>query len=83
LTDDFIKRYESGEICKLEFVSKVSNGNDMPAKFPLSCVGALTRGKWNCAARNELLLRRWNFFWKCSWKLEFSSLYWTLLFHSI
>jgi len=24
LPDDFIKRYESGEICRLEFVSKLS-----------------------------------------------------------
>ena len=83
LTDDFIKRYESGEICRLEFVSRVSYRNDMPAKFSLSCAGALPRSKWNGAARNELLLRSWNFFWKCCRKLEFSLLYWTLLYHSI
>jgi len=45
LADDFIKRYESGEICKLEFVSKVRNRNDMPVKFPVSCAGVLPRSK--------------------------------------
>ena len=35
--------------------------NDIPAKFPLSCAGALPRSKKNGASRNELL-RSWNFF---------------------
>jgi len=48
LADDLIKKYESGKICRLEFVSKVlqiQKNNEMATAFPLSCAGARSRNE--------------------------------------
>jgi hypothetical protein len=76
LVDDLIKWYETGEISRLEFISKVSDRYECP-----QCSLLATRVR--CRPVSETVSCTLNFccedgifFWKRYWKLEVSLRYW-------